>query len=140
LDQAASARRSTVRTVSHRALKLLMTYDWPGNVRELQNVVLAAASRASDHEVLHASNLRFGDGRDRSRPPDPVSVRSGEPRRIDELEAEEIRKALEHCQGNKSMAFRMLGYGSRMTLLAKMDKYGIPRNYGIPPRSPSTLP
>ena len=49
--------------------------------------------------------------------------------RRDVSEKELIKEALEASRGNITKAAAILGYKSRQTILSKMDRYGIPRNY-----------
>jgi DNA-binding NtrC family response regulator len=49
-----------------------------------------------------------------------------------EVEREQILEALESTRGNITQAQQLLGYKSRQGMLNKMDRYGIPRNYGDP--------
>jgi len=55
LDRCASARAAKTRTISRRALQLLVEYSWPGNVRELESRVLSAVTRCSD--VIYSWDL-----------------------------------------------------------------------------------
>jgi len=50
------------------------------------------------------------------------------------VERERILDALARCNGNQSMAAKLLGI-SRGTLLSRLDLYGIPR-----PRGPKRTP
>jgi TIR domain/Bacterial regulatory protein, Fis family len=47
-------------------------------------------------------------------------------------EKELIKEALEASGGNVTKAAVLLGYKSRQTILNKMDRFGIPRDYGEP--------
>jgi transcriptional regulator of acetoin/glycerol metabolism len=57
---------------------------------------------------------------------------------MDETEKEQIKEALEVVYGNVTRAAQLLGFKSRQTVLNKMDRYGIPRDYAdlqMPSRS-----
>ena len=147
LDRHAAALGAKTRSISRRALQILSTYRWPGNVRELDGVILKAVTRNGevvfswDLDIpsngapagltavttgdLRSGPLGVGAGHGRS----PVTMR--------EVEREKIMEALEATQGNITQAWKLLGYGSRMTILNKMDQLGIPRNYGDPNRGVS---
>jgi DNA-binding NtrC family response regulator len=144
LDKYAKKYGSRTRIISHRALHQLFQYDWPGNVRELEHAVEAgvsnnrevlfswdfrdlvghAASRREDQPVTH---LSIEGAEDSIRPKQPSATKS-----MDEIEKEKIKEALEVTQGNVTRAAQLLGYRSRQTILNKMDRYSIPRNYADP--------
>jgi transcriptional regulator of acetoin/glycerol metabolism len=46
------------------------------------------------------------------------------------VEKAKIMEALDSVAGNVTLAARLLGYRSRQTMLNKMDRYRIPRNFG----------
>lgn len=133
LDQwAATSGVAAVRTVSHRVLKMMTAYDWPGNVREVRNKVLVAATRAAGRLTLHSWDFDFGEpASEADRPFIPMTPERRRPKPMEEIESAQIRDALDYCKGNKTKACALLGFGSRTTLLAKMDRYSIPRDYGI---------
>jgi two-component system NtrC family response regulator len=105
------------------AFALLDRYAWPGNVRELQNtiermVVLSREDRLGveslparireDAGTASAAGFRL--------PPEGL--------RLDELECDLIRQALELHEGNRTRAAKALGL-TRNTLLYRMQKYGL---------------
>jgi len=99
----------------------LENYAWPGNVRELRNVMERALilSGGIPIEPAHlpkeltaaTSRATAPDGEDLSVAP------------LVEIEKRHIRRALEHCRGNKTQAARMLGI-TRLTLRTKIADYG----------------
>jgi len=119
-----------------------MEYDWPGNIRQMENVIHTAA--AKDQEIIFSWDLENQLARRtlHTRAEMPVglaelkSVRAGKPIAVpmsmDEVEKEKIQEALESTLGNLTKAARILGYKSRQTILNKMDRYGIPRDYADP--------
>ncbi len=140
-----------VRGLSAEALQLLATYDWPGNVRQLENAIFRAvvlsegeelgvaefpqiAARVSGYDVrvppvpAMAPPLRVPMADQRFDVRDPHLLRllddSGHARRLDEVEAELIRFALNHYRGQMSEMARRLGIG-RSTLYRKLKDLGL---------------
>jgi DNA-binding NtrC family response regulator len=141
-----------VRAIAPDAMALLQAYDWPGNIRQLENAVLRAivlcegevltlddfpqiAAQMDGVEIIRdvpplvpefdrqfdlggveASGPVFGviqalDGR-------------GNVRTLADVEAEMIRLALDHYNGQMSEVARRLGIG-RSTLYRKLRELGI---------------
>jgi DNA-binding NtrC family response regulator len=140
----------SVRGVGAEALALLESYDWPGNVRQLENAVYRATILAEAAELTVAEFPQIAaevGGFCVHIPPAPapagpehgtqfvtVEVRdpnvlalldeAGRMYRLDRLEAEAIRFALDYHGGHISAVARGLGIG-RSTLYRKMREYGI---------------
>ncbi len=144
LDRYAKVLGSRSRTISRRALHILWNHDWPGNVRQLEHAIKAGV--AKDHEVIFSWDLegqlqtqpRVGTGNAAVPVSTDVSVMAskgavsrGTPKNMEQVEEEHIKEALEVTRGNITKAAELLGY-SRQTILTKMDRYGIPRNYADP--------
>ena len=56
--------RQAVRTLSPKALCLLIQYDWPGNIRELRNVIERAVALSPGPEIQETDlpeALRVGE-------------------------------------------------------------------------------
>jgi two-component system response regulator HydG len=134
LDRRASCAASPAGTISHRALQALVGHSWPGNVRELENAVATAMGRAGGREVLFSWDFPppAGGGAAADEEGAGGAGLRAAPRPMRVVEREKIMEALEYCRGNVSQAYRLLGYGSRQTMLNKMDEYGIDRTYGDP--------
>jgi DNA-binding NtrC family response regulator len=143
-----------VRGLSAEAMALLIRYDWPGNVRQLENAVFRAVVLADGDELTLAEFPQIAsqvDGFDVRIPPAPtfgetgggsapireivrVEVRDphsmtlvdegGDLRKLDDLEAEIIRFALQHYRGHMSEVSRRLGIG-RSTLYRKLKELGL---------------
>jgi DNA-binding NtrC family response regulator len=142
-----------VRAISAEALTLLVRYDWPGNVRQLENAVFRAVVLADADELTIAEFPQIAaqvEGFDVRIPPAPalsesgagapireivrVEVRDphamtlvdegGDLRKLDELEADIIRFALQHYRGHMSEVSRRLGIG-RSTLYRKLKELGL---------------
>jgi transcriptional regulator with GAF, ATPase, and Fis domain len=143
LDKYAKKLGSRTRAISHRALRELLDYDWPGNVRQLEQIVQAGV--AKNQEILFSWDFQEQLGpatpTAKAETAEDSATRQGEskpamkaaaPKSMDEVEKEKIKEALEVTQGNATRAAELLGYKSRQTILNKMDRYGIPRNYADP--------
>ena len=116
------------KSISHRAMDCLLRYPWPGNVRELEHCVInASAGRSllfSWDLPDHIRNYGSAEGAPAVKP--QTTGRS-----LAEGERHRIMETLEAVRGNITQAAKVLRI-SRMTILKKMDKYGIPRSYGDP--------
>jgi DNA-binding NtrC family response regulator len=129
-----------VKDIEPRALDLLAGYSWPGNVRQLQNA-LFRASVLCEGELLRASDFpqlaeQVGiPGPAATAQPGPATQQSlsgdisllgpdGKLRRLEDMEAEIIRKAIHHCRGRMSEVARSLGIG-RSTLYRKLGEMAV---------------
>jgi two-component system response regulator AtoC len=139
-------------SITEEALAKLVDYDWPGNVRELENWIERAVvlSRGNPITIEH---LPFGDRREtadralladrRSRldseaDEDLAAAEAGAGRRtrvdgngagtfkerIETLERQLIKEALDRAGGNRSKAAEELGIYRRL-LYAKIKEYGL---------------
>jgi transcriptional regulator with PAS, ATPase and Fis domain len=138
LDKYASQAGSRTRSISHRALRKLTSYDWPGNVRRLEQMIQLAVAR--DREVLFSWDF---DVPEQATSAEAATLAPGDdilaalrrpasaPKTMEEVEREHIKEVLEVAQGNVTKAAQLLGLG-RQTLLNKMDRFGIPRDYADP--------
>jgi len=108
---------------TNNAIATLMRYRWPGNVRQLRSAV--------SYAVLHSSRdtLRLTD-----LPPEitadstPAKHAANSSNGIDAparlSPKEELLKALEVAEGNRSQAAKILGI-SRATLYRRLERHGI---------------
>ena len=138
-----------LRGITAEALALIAGYNWPGNVRQLENAVFRAVVLCDGDELTVAEFPQIAaqvDGFDVRVPPLPVMVQPraerefvrvevrdpnmrkllddhGQVRKLDDLEAETIRFALDYYRGQMSEMARRLGIG-RSTLYRKMKEYG----------------
>jgi DNA-binding NtrC family response regulator len=154
LARFAAEEGKRLRGISAEALALLTRYDWPGNVRQLENAVFRAVVLADGDELTLAEFPQIAaqvEGFDVRIPPapsftepgggpapvreivrvevhDPHSLtlvgEGGELRKLEELEAEIIRFALQHYRGHMSEVSRRLGIG-RSTLYRKLKELGL---------------
>jgi len=102
------------------ALERLHRHSWPGNVRELKNLVHRTFILADgDIAASYLPSLQ-------SAPPKPATASDVVPVPIgvalDEVERRVILATLEHCQGNKNEAARVLGV-SLKTLYNRLNVY-----------------
>lgn len=99
-------------SISDDAFALLQAYDFPGNVRELRNIIEHAYIKAQSN-ILKAEDL-----------PDYLKKQPTDStlnQLIREKEKNYIKKVLQHCQGNKTQAAKILGI-SRKTLYNKLEQ------------------
>ena len=118
-------RRSWTR-VSAEAAQLLCAYPWPGNVRELRAVVQRAALLHEERE-LRPDHLP-AELRSPPHSPAGVAVQSNDSAAgviatLATVELEHIRRVLEQCHGNRTLAAQHLGI-TRQTLSKKVDASG----------------
>ncbi len=111
---------------SNRALTQLEAYHWPGNIRELRNFIerMLILNAESEIEPEHLPpEFQRGavptPGNDGFTLPDDGI-------RLEELEQEMIKQALDRTHGNRSRAARLLGL-TRDTLLYRIKKYALGR-------------
>jgi transcriptional regulator with PAS, ATPase and Fis domain len=143
LDKYAQKSGSRTRAISHRALRELLDCDWPGNVRQLEQTMQAGVG--TNEEILFSwdfpEQLRPTTSKLKAETAGDLTSRQSEskaatkiagPKGMDDVEKEKIKEALEVTQGNVTKSAQLLGYKSRQTILNKMDRYGIPRNYADP--------
>jgi len=108
----------------------LTRYAWPGNVRELRNV-LERAMILTSGEVLHLEHLPSEIGASPAeRTPTPQTLFKAVPVafpmegvRLEEVERDLVRMALDATEGNQVRAARLLGI-SRDALRNRMKKFG----------------
>ncbi len=107
---------------SKAATKYIRRYDWPGNVRELHNfcerMYILFGGKTVDVANLPHELLHYGKN-DAS----PFSLPSSGIK-LDQVEVDLIRQALQNTGGNKSRAARLLGL-TRDTFLYRLKKYAI---------------
>ena len=106
----------------------LLRYGWPGNVRELRNVLERAVILASG-DVLTVEHLppelvESTVGRADSTPGSLPVALPAEGLRLEEVERDLVRQALESTGGNQVRAARLLGI-SRDALRNRMKKFGL---------------
>ncbi|WP_394822152.1 sigma 54-interacting transcriptional regulator [Pendulispora albinea] len=106
--------------ITKAAMDRLVAYPWPGNVRQLENEIRRAIVLADDKidvGELSQEIARGGPGAARGA---GVGLRA----RVDALEAELVRDALERTRGNQTKAAEMLGL-SRFGLQKMMRRLNV---------------
>ena len=98
----------------------LLAYEWPGNVDELR-AVLTAAAAAVRGRAIESRDLPPSLRKGKAASPEPAEDES---RRLADIEAAHLRRAISETRGNKARAARILGL-SRWALQRKLRKYGI---------------
>lgn len=109
------------KSISPKALELLMKYDWPGNVRELENVLERAAILCKDN-TIQPNDLSLRPSGVESAPAN--SEGAGSLISMKELERKHIEGVLRTLAGNKQEAAKILGI-SLKTLYTKLQQYQI---------------
>nr|WP_235641557.1 helix-turn-helix domain-containing protein [Humidesulfovibrio mexicanus] len=105
--------------ISPRAAERMLAYHWPGNVRELRNVleraIILSENRLITVQCLPQDIAKNSEGTENGSPFPTIA----------QSEKRLILRALDHLDGNRTLAARMLGIG-RKTLYRKLLEYGIP--------------
>ena len=110
-------------TFSSACMAMLCKYDWPGNIRELGNIVEKMAVEVEGRVVetndipqyiLDSIKIK------RTHRPKETGLLS----MLEQVEAEEIRKALALCNGNRNETAEYLQI-AKVRLYRKMKKYKI---------------
>jgi DNA-binding NtrC family response regulator len=111
----------TPKTISAKAMEVLLAYDWPGNIRELENVIERAA-------ILCQNNMI--EPRDLSLPNSPLVLpqangqdnKIGTAMPLKDIERLHIEGVLRSFRGNKTESAKILGI-SLKTLYTKIQQY-----------------
>jgi DNA-binding NtrC family response regulator len=113
-------RTGSARTLTRGAGEALAQHDWPGNGDELRTVLEGVGAGGGEHPV-EARDLpaSFRDGLSSI-----DESAGGDSRRLADIEAAHLRKALTETHGNKARAARILGL-SRWALQRKLQKHRI---------------
>lgn len=150
LKRFAAAESVAVEGFTQSAMEAIAHAEWPGNVRQLENTIHRSVVMADSPLVrpsdLHGIENQASSMMSRNRPPagqttqgassmagdpfdadpmqDPLMREDGHIRRLLEIEADAIAKALTIYRGRMSETARRLGIG-RSTLYRKIDELQI---------------
>ncbi|MEO0427522.1 MAG: sigma-54 dependent transcriptional regulator [Pseudomonadota bacterium] len=132
LTRFAAAEGMRITGFSEDAAQLIESADWPGNVRQLQNTVHRAVV-LSEGPVIRAEHLvgldspcRSGGGAGDAPVRDALVDDDGQIRKLAEIEAEAIQRALTIYHGRMAEVARRLGIG-RSTLYRKLEELNLSR-------------
>ncbi|MBS5432333.1 MAG: sigma 54-interacting transcriptional regulator [Firmicutes bacterium] len=111
----AALNKRRVLRYSDDAIKILRNYSWPGNVRELKNVierlvVTSSKEQVEPEQVIEALHISVSPEN---------TMQKNDPGTLSAAETEMIRRTLDECGGNKTLAAKKLGI-SRPTLHRKL--------------------
>lgn len=107
----------TNKRISEKAMELLHSWDWPDNVRELENAVEYAYCFAEGNEILPEHLLS-------KITKEKPKIQENRLLTLKEAEAEAVKKALDHTNGNVTQTAKILGIG-RNTLYGKIKEYNL---------------
>lgn len=96
-----------VNSISPSAMGLLQSYDWPGNVRELENVIQSAII-STDSEAIQPEALPARFREMQLLPESETSPTGSFEMLIRDFKCKIALKAIEDCQGNKTLAAQSL--------------------------------
>jgi two-component system response regulator HydG len=116
LKKLAAEKQRPQPSISEEAMRFLRKHEWPGNVRELINA-LEYAVVTCDGNMIGLRDLPYSGAEN----PGSSAFDAGS---LARLEQNEIVKALDQYNGNKTKAAKHLGI-NRKTLREKMRKYGL---------------
>jgi len=113
-----------IKGFTDHATQILKNHSWPGNVRELQNVVERAVILCGDNGMLEPEHLGLVLAEPAASPAATAEIPSQRNgiATLAELEKHHIFAALDHCQGNRTHAAKLLDVSIR-TLRNKLHEY-----------------
>lgn len=114
--------------LSESARLCLQQYRWPGNVRELENILERAAVLAGS-QTIQPQHLPADIAQPMAAATEASSAASDSndlsiPHATEIIERRLILQALDHCQGNKTKAAKLLEISER-SLWNKLNQYGL---------------
>jgi two-component system NtrC family response regulator len=124
VDQLRATYNRPALKVGTRAQHWLRDLPLPGNIRELKNLVERAVL-VSGKDELGPEDFQAQFQQVAVRVPEATGLPEPGTMTLDELEAQMIRKSMEHYTGNISRVAKALGL-SRGALYRRLEKYAIP--------------
>jgi transcriptional regulator with GAF, ATPase, and Fis domain len=112
--------KKTKLRVSRAAMDKLVSFAWPGNVRQLENEIRRAVVLADERIDVSELSAEIAHGGSAAARGAGLDLRS----RVDALEADLVREALEKTNGNQTRAAEVLGL-SRFGLQKMMKRLNI---------------
>jgi len=126
LAQSAQELNRRFKALAPETVGLLQRHTWPGNVRELK-AVIARAVLLHDEDTLQPAHLPATLVAAALNAPAPPVVSATGPRvaipTLEDVELAHIRRVLELCGGNRTMAAQHLGI-TRQTLTKRLGGAG----------------
>jgi transcriptional regulator with PAS, ATPase and Fis domain len=105
-----------IKGFSHRAIKVMETYNWPGNIREFQNEMLKILNLAETNDIIDIDMLKSEI---------VAFYEANNPENwTPEMEKSQLLLLLEKHKWNKSLVAKELNI-SRTTLYEKIKKHNI---------------
>lgn len=110
--------------IDEEALRVMINYEWPGNIRQLQNIIEYSINMSTSQFITVDVIPQKVKGMQSS---EEIKENNEDVKTLDELERNEIQKALEKYKDfkkDKELVAKALGI-SRATLYRKLEKYNI---------------
>ncbi|MBD3180449.1 MAG: response regulator [Candidatus Latescibacteria bacterium] len=119
----ASEKTKQKKSISNKAMDLMVEYDWPGNVRELENIVERAIVLQEGNKIMPhdlPDKIRFHSRSSRNLVLDDTQMT------LQELEKEYVISVLDETGWQKKKASEILGINAS-TLYRKIQRYDLKR-------------
>ena len=121
LDRHAIGKQKGIKSISRKALRLLLDYSWPGNIRELQNVLQRAIVMNAGDTIHHVDLPNItNDNPQESEHGVSVPLKQW----LVEKEKQYLAQKLNDLGGNIGLTAKSCRIGVR-TLSRKMHQYGL---------------
>ena len=122
LDLYAAENNREPMALAEETKRLIQSHSWPGNVRELQNTMERAVLLCPGSTISPADLMFEGSQAQAAPAPLPGLDAGGPPPTLREAERGLIQAALDHTDGNRTHAAKVLGISVR-TLRNKLNEY-----------------